>query len=224
MATIYLSYLFDSYGFLEVMKPIVSSIEREDSKPLISMARSIMETQPSLWAILDSLNLGKPFIDEEEIPSLRRMVTMVMSKFLDPIDETQVAWRVLDQALPFVNWNEEQTELLLYGRSPCELFNIHSIEMKINRYEVDGLRWCDGHLGWLGKEDAMMLQEKLESSLHKLIELPNELGNDELAELSSSIGCKQGQMTYLLEESYQFEMKLLTRAISSHKALAMSLA
>lgn len=167
MAIVQFSYLFDEQGFFNIISPIVSELEIGNYIPLLNLAKKTLQIDPNLWDYLNDLNLGYTFDEEEEGElDAGSLLMKVIVKYLQPISTTHGAWRMLRPVLPIVGWSSIDANLLLFGRSLCDLL---APQQQLNprlyytrkAYETLNRPWCEGYGGWLDFNTTALLCNKL---------------------------------------------------------------
>ena len=228
MAGIYFAYLFDDEAFRQAMIPLVPQLEAGNFESLYRLAKETMELHPLLWSILDNLFLGHPFAEEGELPTSRRLLTMVVAQNLQPITEFNVAEGLpfLEAALPMIGWREEDTKLLIHGRSLCELLVPGKYHPGDYKNSPQDLPWCTGYVGWMEKESVTRLMNQMERSREAYRALSRNPNESEQA-----FNAVKSRLNFPIENLvegskwiWEKVMQILTSAHKAQQALAMTVA
>lgn len=227
MAIVYFSYLFDALDFHKTMMPLISELEEGNYQSLYQLAKQTMEAKPELWPLLNSLSLGPPFDEENEEPSPSKWLMMIMAQFLQPIAEFGVAggWAFIKQGLPLIGWSEEDTKLLLFGRSLCTLLIPHKqYEVKEYVNHPQDIPWCVGYATWLDLITIERLRQQLIQSREayiRLSERPEIIQNK--IYLKDDVRVTRDWYSNGLLRDYSNIMKILTTAHEAQKSLAIAI-
>jgi hypothetical protein len=123
MATIRFTYLFDDNGFRTALLPVIAEAENGNYQLLHELAEQTMRSKPELWTFLEAWFLGQPFAEVGETSSPRRLLMMVMADYLESIHEVDhfKVWEPIPKILRVIGWNEEEVNLLQFGKPFCQL-------------------------------------------------------------------------------------------------------
>jgi len=227
----YFPYFFDNSGFLRELSPLIPQLESGEYWPLYNLAKQTLEAKPELWKILYDLNLGYSFNDEKERLEPNSLLMKVLVKYLELIPiEDRNAWRMLEPSLPLIGWGNEETHLLLFGKSLCSLLVPNNKDFP-EYYFIDSENkkqiktpWCRGFIGWLDIETIASLLDHLsksESNFHGLIESQDKRIQDHFSYVRD---LSPEWLAMRLEESFRYTLEILSSAYSAHKSLALAIA
>lgn len=230
MAVVQFSYLFDKESFTSIMSPILPKLTEGDYIPLFNLAKEVLQSDPDLWEYLYDLNLGYTFDEEEEGKfDTGSLLMKVMVKYLQPISTTYSAWRMLRPVLPIAGWSSLDANLLLFGRSLCDLL---APQQQLNprpyytrqEYKTINRPWCEGYAGWLDSDTVSRLRNQLENSETHILQIartPPEIIRTEYAYVQS-----YSDKWYLetLTSAYEYTQNVFNIVAKSKTALALAIA
>jgi len=227
MAIVYFSYLFDIESFLKEMSPLIPDIDNGNYTALFKLARTVIEAKPDLWDLLDDLFLGPPFIEEDEEPTSQRLLTIILMQYLQPIPTFKSEWKLLRYGLPLVGWSDQDTDILLFGRSLCTLL---SPERKHRSNRLDNNQkepiWCEAVVNWLDLSTIERFRHQLEQSrdvYFALTQQPQAIKTILSGRLSDNGEIPIQWYSDGLISAYSDMMRILTTASEARKALAMAI-
>lgn len=228
---IYFTFLLDRKNFLDTIFPIIPSSEEGDHKPLFDLAKQILDSDPGLWMILDSLQMGYSFNDESEELDPNSLLMKVLVKHLEPIRESADAWRFVELVLPALGWTETDTRLLIYGRSLCSLILPEKVEYTPKKFRttLDDHRlgispWCRGHAGWLDLEAIRRFLQRLIQQENELKRISKDLPDSVKNEFRNFTGYSDGWLSDKLVFSRKFFIDVFEACIDVDKPLVMTIA
>lgn len=230
MAIVQFSYLFDERSFLNIISPIVPEIEVGNYVPLLDMAKKTLRSEPSLWNLLYDLNIGYTFDEEEEGElDAGSLLMKVMVKYLQPISTTHDAWRMLQPVFPIVGWSSTDANLLLYGRSLCDLL-VPQQQLSPKPYRSPQLYgkpnwpWCEVIAGWLDFDTASRLSNQLGNYKTQILQVattPPEAIHTEYANVQ---GYSDEWYSEKLTSAYEYIQNVFYEIVKSKTSLALAIA
>lgn len=230
MAIVQFSYLFDEQSFLNIISPIVPALEAGNYIPLLNLAKKTLQSEPGLWDHLYDLNLGYTFDEEEEGElDAGSLLMKVMVKYLLPISTTHDAWRMLHPVLPMVGWSATDANLLLHGRSFCDLLvPQQQLSPKPYRspqlYETPNWPWCEVPAGWLDFDTASRLRNQLENYRSHILQVARTPPEAIRMEYEYVQGYSDEWYLETLTSAYEYTQNVFNVIVESKTALALAIA
>lgn len=166
MGISYLRFLLDSDGLAGKVRPIVGELEGGNLQPLREAALRAVSSDPTVSEVLDTLQLG-PGYSEDEFPSTpKAWITMVAAQFLEPIvwpgpgDD----WIYLKAVLPHLGWSDTDVLDVVFGRTLCGLLIEPDKELDegLGGREELARDWCEAYIGFVPRDHVAALASKLE--------------------------------------------------------------
>jgi hypothetical protein len=225
MAVYHFSYLFDDIKCVEELSFLFPELEVGNHHSLFNLAKQTLESYPEGWEILYDLFLASTFEEDAEDLDIPTLLMKALVHYLKRIDQVHVnAWRLLQLTLPLIGWCREDSELLLSGKTICDLL-VPSKKYNPKDY-VDNPQdrpWCFVPLGWLDNASINQLYPhfvKSEQAYLSLAKSPPE-------SIQKEFFHKDLPPNWLSERivvSYKYMLHVLDIAFREKKSLAFGMA